>query len=64
MLTYLKAVGCEDLDVQYYTSEDGTIILKRNPIHWGYFKDGTLVDRDQYRHDLAERHNFKLEERV
>lgn len=55
----MKCVKDNDL----YQNEDGSLVMKRpEGVRglWELFKDGELIDRDKYRHDLSERHNLLL----
>ena len=55
----------ERIDGKYkddaYISQSGEIEFKRTPTgNWGYYKNGLILDTDQYRYDLAARNNFQL----
>lgn len=46
---------------EQYQSEDGKHVLIRDPFTmWCYYIEEVQVDRDLYRHDIAERNNLQL----
>lgn len=73
-MTHLEATAAADPEIKnedMYLFEDGRVMRRRmdgktpngNPFAGRWVlsaPDGSYIDHDQYRHDLAERHSLRL----